>query len=132
MRRSDNGTEFVNRGCLALFHSKSILHKKSMIYTPQQNGVVERKLRHLLDTTRSLRIHANLPLFFWGDCILAATYLINKMPMENLNWKSPFEVLFGTVPSYDHLRTIGYLCFANVTKPHKDKFVARATKCVFI
>ncbi|GJU81722.1 retrovirus-related pol polyprotein from transposon TNT 1-94 [Tanacetum coccineum] len=70
-------------------------------------------------------LRANFPNKFWGDCILAATYLINKMPMKILDWKSPFDVLHGTVPSYEHLKTIGCLCYADVTKPHKDKFEPR-------
>ncbi|GJS73702.1 retrovirus-related pol polyprotein from transposon TNT 1-94 [Tanacetum coccineum] len=130
--RSDNGTEVVNQKVLQFLTSKGIFHQKSMAYTPQQNGVVERKHRHLLETARALRIHASLPKKFWGDCILAATYLINKMPMKQLSWKSPFEVLHGTPPSYDTLKTIGCLCYAASLKPHKDKFDPRGIKCVFI
>ncbi|GJX75405.1 retrovirus-related pol polyprotein from transposon TNT 1-94 [Tanacetum coccineum] len=103
-----------------------------MAYTPQQNGVVERKHRHLLETARALRIHASLPKKFLGDCILAATYLINKMPMKQLSWKSPFEVLHGIPPSDDTLKTIRCLCYATSLKPHKDKFDPRGIKCVFI
>ncbi|GJW81111.1 retrovirus-related pol polyprotein from transposon TNT 1-94 [Tanacetum coccineum] len=66
--RSDNGTEIVNAACNSLFMSKGILHHRSMAYTPQQNGVVERKHRHLLDTARAIRLHANLSIKFWGDC----------------------------------------------------------------
>lgn len=80
-----------------LFASHGILHQKFMVYTPQQNGVVEKKHRHLLDTARALRLHANFPKKFWGDCILAATYLINRMPMKILAWKTPFELLHGQV-----------------------------------
>ena len=86
----------------------------------------------MLDTDRSIRLHANLPLRYWGDCILAATYLINKMPAQVLNWKTPFEKLFGEAPSYDHLRVIGCLCYAAVTKPHKDKFDNKGLKCVLL
>ncbi|GKE30773.1 retrovirus-related pol polyprotein from transposon TNT 1-94, partial [Tanacetum coccineum] len=130
--RTDNGTEVINRSCTSLFKTKGILHQKSMPYTPQQNEVVERKHMHLLETARSLRVHANLPIKFWGECILAATFLINKMPMKNLQWKSPFEVLFGKPPDYSHLRVIGCLCYAAVTKPHKDKFDNRGLKCILI
>ncbi|GJR46884.1 retrovirus-related pol polyprotein from transposon TNT 1-94, partial [Tanacetum coccineum] len=130
--RSDNGTKIVNKACLALFNSLGIVHQRSMVYTPQQNGVVERKHRHLLDTARALQLHANLPNKFWGDCILAATYLINKMPMKILDWKSPYEILHKTAPSYENLRTIGCLCYAAVTKPHKDKFEPRGNRCVLI
>lgn len=103
-----------------------------MVYTPQQNGVVERKHRHLLETARALKLHANFPNCFWGNCILAATYIINKMPMKILYWKSPFEVLYGKVRTYDNLRVIGFLCYAAVTTPHKDKFGPKGIPCVFI
>ncbi|GJV10081.1 retrovirus-related pol polyprotein from transposon TNT 1-94 [Tanacetum coccineum] len=90
------------------------------------------ELRESIDTARTIRLHADLPIKFWGDCILVATYLINKMPMEVLSWKTPFEKLFGTLLVYDHLRVIGCLCYAAVTIPHKDKFDKRGTKCVLL
>nr|GEY10403.1 retrovirus-related Pol polyprotein from transposon TNT 1-94 [Tanacetum cinerariifolium] len=57
-----------------------------------------------------------------GDCILAATYLIYKMLAKVLDWKTPFEKLYGKPPTYDHLRVIGCLFNVAVTEPHKDKF----------
>ena len=54
------------------------------------------------------------------------------MPMKKLSWKSPFEVLFDKVPNFEHLRVIGCLCYAAVTKPHKDKFENRGIKCILI
>lgn len=91
--RSDNSNEFVNSTCSSFFSKHGIIHQKSMSYTPQQNHIVERKHRHLLHTTRSLLIHANLPSKFWGECILTATLLINKLPTTNLNWKSPIKFM---------------------------------------
>ena len=60
--RTDNGTEFVNSGCHKLFAELGILHQRSCPYTPQQNGVAERKHRHLLEVTRALRIKATFLL----------------------------------------------------------------------
>ncbi|GJY15175.1 retrovirus-related pol polyprotein from transposon TNT 1-94 [Tanacetum coccineum] len=103
-----------------------------MVYTPQQNVVVERKRRHLLDTARALKFYAAFLDKFWRDCVLTTAFLINKMPMKILYWKSPFVVLYGTSPSNDSLRTIGCLCYATVTKPHKNKFTPRTVRCVLI
>ncbi|GKA17682.1 retrovirus-related pol polyprotein from transposon TNT 1-94 [Tanacetum coccineum] len=103
-----------------------------MPYTPQQNGVVERKHRHLLETARALRIQANFPVQFWGHCTLAATYLINMMPMKILDWKTPYEKSNRTVPSYSHLRVIGCLCYASVTLLHRDKLEPRGLKYVLL
>ncbi|GKC94116.1 pyridoxal 5'-phosphate synthase-like subunit PDX1.2, partial [Tanacetum coccineum] len=66
--RSDNGTEIVNNDCLAYLRKQGIVHQRSMVYTPQQNAIVERKHRHLLDTARALKFHSGLPNKFWGDC----------------------------------------------------------------
>lgn len=65
--RSDNGTELVNTKCSQLLSELGIIHQRTMPYCPQQNGVVERKHRHLVETARALRLHANLPKQFWGD-----------------------------------------------------------------
>ncbi|XP_071720767.1 uncharacterized protein [Rutidosis leptorrhynchoides] len=130
--RFDNGTEIVNKMCMQLFKEKRIIHQRSMVYTPQQNGRVERKHRHLLDTARALELHASLPNEFWGDCILSATYLINKMHVKVLNWKTPYEILHKQAPQYDHLRTIGCLCYANAPKPYQGKFEARGIRCVLL
>lgn len=109
--RSDNGPEVVKHECRTYFLKKGIIHQTSLSHTLHQNGVVERKHRHLLDITRALRIHAYLPKHFWGDCILTATYLINRMSMSVLGWKTPFEALHGHKPSYDHLRVMdGVVC----------------------
>lgn len=75
---------------------------------------------------------ANLPKKFWGESILIATYIINKLPIAVLEWKSPFEVFHGHPPSYYTLKTFGCLCYATNTNPHKDKFTERAHKCIFV
>ncbi|GJU86295.1 retrovirus-related pol polyprotein from transposon TNT 1-94 [Tanacetum coccineum] len=98
---SDNVTELVNDECLAYLRKHGIVHQKSMVHTPQQNVVVERKHEHLLDTARALKFHFALLDKFWGDCVLIAIWLINKMPMKILDWKTPFGMLHGVLPSYD-------------------------------
>ena len=129
--RSDNGMEFINSSCGQFFADNGILHQKSVVKTPQQSGVVERKHRYLLDTARALGFQAGFPKSFWGECILSATHLVKKLPMENLGWKSPFKILHGSCPSYEELRTISCLCFAKNTTI-QDKFDSRARKCVLL
>ncbi|KAJ0018780.1 hypothetical protein Pint_11774 [Pistacia integerrima] len=72
------------------------------------------------------------PKHFWGEAILTATYIINRLPTPVLKWETPYEILFHKPPDYLFLRTFGCLCFATNTHPHNDKFAPRAYKCVFL
>ncbi|KAK4381522.1 Retrovirus-related Pol polyprotein from transposon RE1 [Sesamum angolense] len=92
----------------------------------------ERKHKHLLQVARALMFESYLPKQFWAESILAATYIINRLPSPILNWKSPYEILHHKSPSYQFLRAFGCLCFSTNVQPHKTKFEPRATKCVFI
>lgn len=114
------------------FADNGVTHQTSCVATPQQNGRVERKHRHILNVARSLLFQASLPLRFWGESILTATYLINRTPMKLLQYKSPFEMLYGSRPSYDHSRTFGSLCYARRVARDHDKFQARGIRCIFL
>ena len=129
---SDNGGEFLSTRFKTILNSYGIIHHRSCPYTPQQNGIVERKHRHLLDTACSLMFQASLPSPFWGHAILMATSIINRLSSSLLSWKTPFEILYQKPPTYDLLKVFGCLCFATITQPHKDKFSPRATRCIFL
>lgn len=77
--RTDNGSEFFNNTCGELFKTHGILHQSSCPYTPQQNGVVERRHRHLLETPRAIKFQGNLPSKFWGCCVEAVAYILNRV-----------------------------------------------------
>lgn len=85
--RSDNGGEVFNNNCHGLFFMHGIIHQRSYLYTSQQNGVVEKKHRHLLETAKAIKFQVNLPNKFWGECIEAATYIINRIPLSVLKNK---------------------------------------------
>ena len=75
---------------------------------------------------------SHLPMMFQGECVLTATYLINKIPTKVLNGKTPYELLHGKTPVYGHLRTFYCLCFLSSPKHGRDKFQPSAKACVFI
>ncbi|XP_075080400.1 uncharacterized protein LOC142165911 [Nicotiana tabacum] len=124
--KTDNGTEFFNKVCTDL-----IIHQSSCVYTPQQNGVAERKHMHILDVARALKFQAQVPTRYWGECVEGAVYLINRLPTEVLQGKSPYELLHGRPPSLDHLLVFGCLCYAT-TIFINDKFGTREKAAVFL
>lgn len=128
--RSDNGTEFTQMR--AFFDEQGTLFQTSCVSTPQQNGRVERKHRHILNVARAIRFQGCLPIEFWADCVHAAVFVINRTPSRILNGKTPYELLFGSAPHYSMLRIIGCLCYAHNNPQKKDKFGSRSRKCVFL
>lgn len=128
--RCDNGSEF---NCMSQYFAEhGIIFQTSCVGTPQQNGRVERKHQHILNVGRALMFQGNLPISFWGECVLSAVYLINRTPSRLLENKTPYEILFGKEPSFSELRVFGSLCYAHNQKSKGDKFAPRSRKCVFV
>ena len=131
--RSDNAKEYFFMSFSSFMFSHGILHQSSCAYTSQQNGVVELKNRHFVETVRTLLLHHKVPQHFWGDAILAACYLINCMSSPVLHDQIPHFVLLPNQPLFCLLpRVFGYVCFVHILTPGQDKLSAKATKCVFL
>ena len=134
--RSDNGGEFVNQRFKAFFQQQGLLHETSCAQTPQQNGVAERKNRHILETTRALLLGTNVPTHHWDDAISAAEYLLNKMPSKVLHFKTPLQVLSSHVALPTVLllppRVFGCVVFVHLYKNQRSKLDPCAVKCLFL
>ena len=83
--QSDNASEYTQSVMNSFCADHGIIHQTSCPHTSQQNGVAERKHRHLLDVARTLLFHMQVPKHFWGDAVLTAYHLINRMPSFVLN-----------------------------------------------
>nr|KYP75541.1 Retrovirus-related Pol polyprotein from transposon TNT 1-94 [Cajanus cajan] len=113
--------------------SHGIVHQSSCPHTPQQNGVVERKHRHIVDIARTLLLNANAPQKLWGDVELIAGYLINRMPSSVLNDQVPYSLLYPLDLLYSvHSCVFGCTCFVHDLFLGRAKLSARAIKCVFL
>ena len=128
--RTDNGTEYMNHNFQTFLHSKGIIHQTSCVGTPQQNGIAERKNRHLLEVTRALLFSANLPKDYWSYAVLTGCYLINRLPSRVLDFQSPFEILYNRKADISHLRVFGCVCF--VHSQNAGKLDHHAEKCIFV
>lgn len=114
--RIDNARELTQGKALEFYLAHGIKQETSCVETPMQNGVVERKQKHILETARCLFLQSNLPMKFWGDCVQCAVHLINRMPLTVLGGITPYEKFHGIKPKLDHLRVFGCLCFVSTLK----------------
>jgi len=130
---SDNGREYLSHSFKKFMASHGILHQIYCAYTPQQKGVVERKNKHLIETTHTLLIHGDVPEPFWGDVILTACYLISRMSSSVLKNNIHHSILFPHEPLHPlPLRVFRSTCFVHNFSSGLDKLFPRSHKCVFL
>lgn len=127
--RTDNGLEFINDEFNELCIKHGIQRHRTVVKTPQQNGIAERMNRTLLNKVRCLLIQSGMPKKYWGEALFTACYLINRSPSRVINLKTPEELWNNKPPSLSHLKTFGSTAYVhNVT----DKLSKRSIKCVLM
>ena len=109
-----------------------MLHQTTCTGTPSQNGVAERKNRHLLEVAHSLMFQMNVPKLFWSEAVMTAAYLINRMPSRILGMKSPAELLLGNREFKIPPKVFGCVCFVRDHRPSVEKLDPHAVKCMFV
>jgi histone deacetylase 1/2 len=114
------------------FQKLGITHHVSCPHAHQQNGSVERKHRHIVEVGLALLANASMPLKFWDEAFLTATYLINLVPSKVINNTSPVERLLETKPDYKSLRVFGCTCWPNLRPYNSRKLTFRSKQCVFL
>ena len=130
--QSDNGKEFNNVGFEKYLNECGITRRFTITYTPQQNGVAERKNRTLVEMARCMMFDSNLPPMFWAEAIATANHVRNRCPSRSLDGRTPFEEWKGRTPNLSYLRTFGCRAYALLKGPEKGKFNTRASEGVFI
>ena len=105
--RSDNGTEFKNAHFDTFCSDQGLEHQFSSPYTPQQNGVVERKNRTLVEMARTMLDEHRTRMRFWAEAINTACYVANHIFLRSFMKKTSYELRFGRQPRVSHLRAFG-------------------------
>jgi hypothetical protein len=126
--RSDNGTEFKNSQIEGFLDDEGIKHVFSSPYIPQQNGVVERKNRTLLDMARTMLDEYKTPDRFWAEAINTACYSINRLYLHRILKKTSNELLTGKKPNVSYFRVFGSKCFILIKRGRKSKFASKAVE----
>lgn len=135
--KTDNGKEFFQSYLGNYLRDQGIIHLSSCIDTPQQNGVAERKNRHILEVARSLMFATHVPKKFWGEAVLTTTYLINRMPSRVLKFQTPFQILLKSHPHISFLSRVpseifGCTSFVHVAQHNRSKLDPKSLKCIFL
>jgi transposase InsO family protein len=109
--RSDNGSEFRNTRVDDLCDELGIKHQFSAKYTPQSNGLVERKNRSLIDMARSMLNEYNVSHSFWAEAINTACFYSNRLYYHKFLEKTPYEILNARKPNIAYFRVFGCKCY---------------------
>ena len=109
--RSDNGTEFKNTGLDEYLDILGITHELSAPYTPQQNGVMERKNRTLAEMARTMLDEYKTPRHFWPEAIDIACHIINRVYLHKFFKKTSYELLTDKKPNVSYFKVFDAKCW---------------------
>lgn len=129
--RSDNGREYLSTGLKDFLQAEGTTQQTTVPYTPQQNGIAERKNRSLVEMARCMLTDAGLPIRYWGEAIITATYLQNCLPSRAIP-TTPFERFHGHPLDVSHIRVFGSPAFSLVPPERRRNWSDRAVKGVLI
>nr|GEV74068.1 ribonuclease H-like domain-containing protein [Tanacetum cinerariifolium] len=130
--RCDDGTEFKNSEMNHFCQMKGIKREFSIARTPQQNGVVERKIRTLIEAARIMLAYSLLPTTFWAEAVNTACYVQNRVLVIKPHNKTPYELLIGRSPNLEFMRPFGCPVTILNTLDHLGKFNGKADEGFFV
>jgi hypothetical protein len=130
--RSDNGTEFKNSTIEDYLASVGITHNFSAPRTPQQNGVVERKNRTLVEAARTMLNASGLPLSFWAEAVSTACYTQNRSLVVKRQEKTPYQLLYNKRPNIKFFHVFGCKCYVLNDREPIGKFDPKGDDAIFI
>ncbi|GJW41530.1 retrovirus-related pol polyprotein from transposon TNT 1-94 [Tanacetum coccineum] len=130
--RTDNGTEFKNATLKAHYEKIGIMQQFSIARTPQQNGVVERRNRTLVEAARTMLIFSRLPEFLWAEAVATACFTQNRSIINTRHNKTPYELLHGQKPNVEYFHVFGSLCYPTNDRDDLGKMKPKADIGVFI
>ncbi|GJR65063.1 retrovirus-related pol polyprotein from transposon TNT 1-94 [Tanacetum coccineum] len=125
-KKTDNGTEFVNQTLREYYEKVGISHETSVARSPQQNGVVERRNRTLIEAARTMLIYAKAPLFLWAEAVATACYTQNHSMIRRRHGKTPYELLHNKPPDLSYLHVFGALCYPTNDSENLGKLQPKA------
>nr|GEY85717.1 hypothetical protein [Tanacetum cinerariifolium] len=130
--RTDNGTEFVNHTLTEYYERIGIFHQKTVPRTPQQNGVVERRNRTLVEAARTMLIFSKALMFLWAEVVATACYTQNRSLIHTHHHKSLYELVHNKKPDLTFFRVFGALCYPTNDNEDLGKLQPTADIRIFV
>nr|GEV32997.1 retrovirus-related Pol polyprotein from transposon TNT 1-94 [Tanacetum cinerariifolium] len=120
--RTDNGTEFVNHTLTEYYEHIGIFHQKTVSRTTQQNCVVERQNRTLVEAARIILIFSNAPMFLWAEVVATACYTQNRSLIHTRHHKTPYELVHNKKPDLTFLKSLVLFVILQTTAKILESF----------
>lgn len=130
--RTDRGGKFTSVEFGAYCADRGVQRQLTAPYSPQQNGVVERRNQTVVTMAPSMMKDKGLPARFWGETVSTAVFLLNRAPTRALSGKMPYEAWHGVKPAVHFLRTLGCVAHVKNTKPNLKKLDDRSSPMIFL
>nr|GEV34713.1 hypothetical protein [Tanacetum cinerariifolium] len=130
--RTKKGTKFLNKTLHVYFASKGIHHQTFVARTPEQNGIVERWSRTLVEAARTMLSAAKVPLFFWAEAIATTYFTQNRSLVILRHEKTPYHIINEQKPSVKFFYIFGFLCYIARDGENLDKRKEKGDACIFV
>ncbi|CAJ2648156.1 unnamed protein product [Trifolium pratense] len=130
--RTDRGGEYTSNEFNEFCSTHGVKRQLTTAYTPQQNGVSERKNRTILNMVRSIISARNVPKKFWPEAVNWATYVINRCPTHAIKDITPEEAWSGIKPYVHHFRVFGCIAHVHIPDVNRKKLDGRSIMCVLL
>ena len=130
--RTDGGGEYCSNAFETFLENCGIIHEKTIVKTPEQNGVSERKSCSLVEMIRCMISDSNLPKTFWAEALNTANYVMNRCPTVALNGITPYEALYNRKPNVKYFRAFGSSAYVHIPKDERSKLDPKTKKCILV
>nr|GFA24096.1 zinc finger, CCHC-type [Tanacetum cinerariifolium] len=124
--------EFTSNEFTQYCKENGIARQLTTPYSPQQNGVVKRRNKTIMSTTRCMMEETNMPKNFWAEAVRHAIYILNSVPTKALEDITPYEAIKQRKQNLENLRVFGCIAYANVPSQRLAKLNDRSTKMVYL
>ena len=130
--RYDNGGEYIKSELLQICAKYGINIQHSIPYSPQQNGVAERKNRALKEMTTCMLEAKDLPTNILAEEMNVAAYIQNRVPNSSMKGKTHFEAYFGHKPDVSNFRVFGSTAWARIPLDKRKSLKQQGIECMLI